>query len=104
MAGGLAVEVGGDGAAGGELEDEVESPVEAAAQEAGDVGVAHVAHGAELREEVLLLLLVGRRRGGRRQALHGHGAPVLQDPAVHLPVPAPAHHVVCPQNQTQSQK
>jgi len=87
------VEVGGDGAAGGELEDEVEAAVDAAAEERAHVGVADVAHRAQLREEVFLLLLV--RRGRRRQALHGDGSPVVQDAAVHLAVPALAHHVVC---------
>jgi len=86
------VEVGGDGAAGGELEDEVEAAVDAAAEERAHVGVADVAHRAQLREEVLLLLV---RRGRRRQALHGDGSPVVQDAAVHLAVPALAHHVVC---------
>uniref|UniRef100_A0A0A9GJD4 Uncharacterized protein n=1 Tax=Arundo donax TaxID=35708 RepID=A0A0A9GJD4_ARUDO len=47
---------------------------------------------AELRQEVLLLLLVRRRR--RRQPLHRDGAAVVQDPTVHLAVPALAHHVV----------
>lgn len=87
------MEVGGDGAAGGEVEDEVEAAVDAASQERGHVGVADVAHRAQLRQEVLLLLLV--RRGRRRQALHGDGAAVVQHPAVDLSVPALAHHVVC---------
>jgi len=48
------VEVGGDGAAAGELEDEVEVAVDAAAQEGAHVGVARVPHRAQLRQEVPL--------------------------------------------------
>jgi hypothetical protein len=86
----LVVEVGGDGAARGELEDEVEAAVDAAAQQRGHVGVAHVPHRAQLRQKVLLLLLVRRR-----QPLHRDGAAVVQGPAVHLAVPALPRHVVC---------
>jgi hypothetical protein len=43
------VEVGGDGAASGEVEDEVEVLVDAAAEEAAHVGVARVPHRAKLR-------------------------------------------------------
>ncbi|RRT86215.1 hypothetical protein B296_00000401 [Ensete ventricosum] len=85
---GFTVEIGRDGAAGGELEDQVEVAVDAAAEKSRHIGVPHMADGAELRQEVLLSLLV---RGGSRQPLHGNRTPVLHHAPVHLRVPTSAH-------------
>lgn len=53
------MEIGRDGATRRELENQMEVPVDAAAEETADVGVAGVADGAELCQKVLLSLLVG---------------------------------------------
>lgn len=94
------VEVGGDGAARRELEDQVQVAVDTAAKEGGDIGVPHVADGAELRQEILLPLLV---RGSPHQPLHGHGLPVRRHSPVHLRVPTSAHQVIC-SNKIQEQQ